>query len=224
MIHSTKLHTVGNTETPGDAFGKDFRADITALLSKILDQAGVGPVIMWGDWAMLYYGIPMGVNELHLLVPDDKLQKSHAALKSAGYKDEPFVIQESHGLLDPNIRWEELGSKPLRVVGKLNYGQARLPVIIHKYSSAGKTFDVEMAASWKKCAGLAVPPLKELGKSFLRAYFGLRRSGATSMTQGTLGVWIASVKGYGYTPLGIDAMKGVPGVDEEMKLYWERGY
>jgi hypothetical protein len=62
MIHSTKLHTVGNTQTQGDAFAKDFRAEISTLLTKVLDKAGVGPAIMWGDWAMLYYGVPMGVN------------------------------------------------------------------------------------------------------------------------------------------------------------------
>lgn len=133
MIHSTKLHTVSNTETPGDAFAKEFRDEITTLLSNILDQAGVGTAIMWGDWAMLYYGVPIGVNlgfstdtnlsfltwrnlrqDLHLLVPDDQLQKAHAALILAGYKEEPLVIEESHGLLDPNIRWEELGCEPHR--------------------------------------------------------------------------------------------------------------
>jgi hypothetical protein len=152
-------------------------------------------------------------------------------------------MEQSHGLLDPNIRWEELGCQPRRFgepfqsisspasrteqarsVGRLKYGRAPLPIIIQNYSSAGKTFDRKMVMSWTKCAGLAVPPLKDLGKSFLRAFFGLRRSGATSRTEGIISVWIASLKGYGYTPLGVTAMKGVPGVDKEMQVYWERGY
>lgn len=110
------------------------------------------------------------------------------------------------------------------LVGKLRYGRERLPILTQDYSSAGKSFDKKMAGSWETCAVLAVPPLKDLGKSFLRAYFGLRRSGATSRTEGILSMWIVSVKGYGYTPLGADAMKGVPGIDEEMQLHGERGY
>ena len=62
MVHSTKLQTVGDTETPGDVLTDALRATISKNLSAALDQAGVGPIVMWGEWAMLYYGVPINEN------------------------------------------------------------------------------------------------------------------------------------------------------------------
>jgi hypothetical protein len=62
MVHSTKLHTVDNTETPGNAFSEKLRADLSTRLSCVLEQAGAGPLVLWGEWAMLYYGIPVAAN------------------------------------------------------------------------------------------------------------------------------------------------------------------
>ncbi|KAH6877386.1 hypothetical protein BKA70DRAFT_1346315 [Coprinopsis sp. MPI-PUGE-AT-0042] len=225
MVHSTKLHTVNNTETPGDAFSEKLRADLSALLLTVLDQAGVGPVVLWGEWAMLYYGVPVAANDLHILVPDEELEIAHTALLSAGYKDEPAEIHEHHGLLDPNIRWEELGCPARRFVNaKLHYERALLPIVVQNYSSTANIFTKASAASFDKCGGLAIPPLHVLGQSFLRAMFKLRRSEATSRAESVVQWWVASVKDTGYTPLGSGAMKGVEGIDEEMELFWERGY
>jgi hypothetical protein len=106
----------------------------------------------------------------------------------------------------------------------LRYEQACLPILVQSYSSAGDTFTKAPTASFDTCGGLAVPPLHVLGQSFLRALFKLRRSGATSRAESVAQWWIASVKDTGYTPLGKGAMKGADGMDEEMQVFWERGY
>jgi hypothetical protein len=67
MVHSTKLQTIGGKETPGDVLTDELRADIWKNLCSALDQAGVGPIVMWGEWAMLYYGVPINENVGSLL-------------------------------------------------------------------------------------------------------------------------------------------------------------
>ena len=52
---------------------------------------------------------------MHILVPDDRLEVAYNAMKAAGYKDWPFELQEDYGLLDPNIRWDELGAPARRM-------------------------------------------------------------------------------------------------------------
>ncbi|TEB26804.1 hypothetical protein FA13DRAFT_993954 [Coprinellus micaceus] len=149
MVHSTKLQTIGGKETPGDVLTDELRADIWKNLCSALDQAGVGPIVMWGEWAMLYYGVPINENHLHILVPDDQLEVAYDAMKASGYKDWPFELQEDYGLLDPNIRWAELGAPARRMFGDLHNERAHLPVVLQNYASAASTFDKETAATFE---------------------------------------------------------------------------
>jgi hypothetical protein len=60
MGHSTKLHTP--TQTAGDIFPETLRQDISTHLTNIFAQSKIGPVILWGEWALLYYGVPVAEN------------------------------------------------------------------------------------------------------------------------------------------------------------------
>ena len=195
MVHEPRLHTVDNTQTPGDGFSEKLRTHISELLSDVLSNAGVHSLVMWGECATLYYGVPMGVNNLHVLVPDDQLEASCDALLSAGYRDEPFEIQEGNGLLDPNIRWEELGPARQFVNDKLHWHKYPLRVLLQNRSAAGATFTSSDPSSFPdRCGGLIVPPLQILAQSFLGALHKLREAGTTSRTQDILSVWISAVK------------------------------
>ncbi|KAL6299589.1 hypothetical protein BKA93DRAFT_583935 [Sparassis latifolia] len=113
MGHSTKLLTP--TQTVGDIFTDQLRQDVSAYLTGVLAQSGIGPIILWGEWAMLYYGVPISPNHMHLLVPDDQLETAYEVLLSAGYKDSPLPLIPVISSLDPNIRWEELGCPAHRI-------------------------------------------------------------------------------------------------------------
>ncbi|KZT03869.1 uncharacterized protein LAESUDRAFT_751460 [Laetiporus sulphureus 93-53] len=220
MGHSTKLLTP--TQTVGDIFHDELRQNVSAKLTSVLAQSGIGPIILWGEWALLYYGVPICEHHMHLLVPDDQLEAAYEALLAAGYEDSPPVLLPMVTSSDPNIHWEELGCPAHQVVGDLRHRKSRVKILIQDYSAAAGTFDDADPSSFEQCAGLAIPPLPLLAESFLRAYFQVR--GSHSRLCDMLRVWIASVKECGYSPLGVDAMRGVPGIDDAMALYWERGY
>ncbi|KAL6303299.1 hypothetical protein BKA93DRAFT_929191 [Sparassis latifolia] len=220
MGRSSKLLTP--TQTVGDIFTDLLLQDVSAKLTSVLAQSGIGPIILWGEWAMLYYGVPISDNHMHLLVPDDQLETAYRVLLAAGYKDSPLPLIPVISSLDPNIRWEELGCPAHRIVGDLSHGRTHLAILIQNYSAAASTFDDANPGSFEHCAGLAIPSLPLLGESFLRTYF--KSSDCRSRVRSILAVWCASVKLSGYAPLGVDAMRGVPGINEGMALYWERGY
>ncbi|PCH38496.1 hypothetical protein WOLCODRAFT_149433 [Wolfiporia cocos MD-104 SS10] len=222
MGHSTKLLTP--TQTVGDIFTNQLREDVSAKLTGVLAQASIGRIVLWGEWAMMYYGVPVWDNHMHLLVPDDQLENAYKVLLAAGFKDSPPILIPMVNSLDPNIRWEELGCPAYRVVGDLCHGKTPLKILIQNYSAAASTFDDADPGSFEQCAGLAIPSLLLLGQSFLRTYFRLVSSKSKSRTRGMLRVWCASVKLSGYSPLGVDAMRDVPGIDDAMALYWKRGY
>ncbi|PCH35334.1 hypothetical protein WOLCODRAFT_156027 [Wolfiporia cocos MD-104 SS10] len=209
---------------PRDIFTDQLREDVSAKLTVVLTQAGIGPIVLWGEWAMMYYGVPIWDNHMHLLVPDDQLENAYKVLLAAGFKDSPPTLIPQVNPLDPNIRWEELGCPAYRVVGDLCHGRTPLKILIQNYSAAASTFDKIDPDSFAQCAGLAIPALSLLGQSFLRAYFKPVNSKSKSRTRGILGVWCASVKLSGYSPLGVDAMRDVSEIDDTMRLYWERGY
>ncbi|GBE77380.1 hypothetical protein SCP_0102530 [Sparassis crispa] len=104
MGHSTKLLTP--TQTVGDIFSDEFRQKLPAKLTNVLAQSGVGPIILWGECAMLYYGVPVSQNHMHLLVPDDQLETAYKVLLAAGYKDSPLPLIPIVSSRDPNTRWE----------------------------------------------------------------------------------------------------------------------
>ncbi|GBE84792.1 hypothetical protein SCP_0607720 [Sparassis crispa] len=173
---------------------------------------------------MLYYGVPVIQNHMHLLVPDDQLETAYKVLLAAGYKDSPLPLIPMVSSRDPNTHWEELGCPAYRMV-LLRDGKRSLIILIQNYSAAASTFDDANPSSFEQCAGLAIPPLPLLGQSFLRTYFTyFKSSGRKSRVSSILQVWCASVKLSGYAPLGVDAMRGVPGISDAMTLYWERGY
>ncbi|KZT64374.1 hypothetical protein DAEQUDRAFT_815000 [Daedalea quercina L-15889] len=211
-----------STQTSGDVFTDKLRKDVSAHLTGILAQAGIGPIILWGEWAMLYYGVPVSQNHIHILVPDDQLEIAYKTLLEAGYRDSPQEFIPPVNSLDPNLRWEELGCPAYRVVATGNVLNG--PVLIQNYSAAGGIFGEEDLSLFEQCAGLSIPPLSIIAQSFLRMYFKLAASKPKSRTRSMLGVWCAYVKFYGYSPLGTEAMSGVPGIDDAMVQYWERGY
>lgn len=132
-----------------------------------------------------------------------------------------------------------------------------LCVLLQGYSAAGSTFYVpssddetlevgqEDPRTFPQRAGISIPSLETLARSFLRSYFALlrkRNAAKTALKEASpevplppvprtlsiLRVWISYVKLYGYHPLGEIAMRIggslAPGIDEEMATYWERGF
>ena len=98
-------------------------------------------------------------------------------------------------------------------------------MLLQNFSVGGATFTKADVAAFECCAGLSIPPLQTVGESFVKAYFKVKRSeDATSSLLSILNVWCSSVKHTGYSPLGDDGLEGVSNLDEEMKLYWTRGY
>ncbi|OBZ72181.1 hypothetical protein A0H81_07835 [Grifola frondosa] len=103
--------------------------------------SGIDPVILWGEWAMLYYGVPISDNHMHLVVPDDQLKTAYEVLLAAGYKDPGHPLIPTVNTLDPNVHWEQLGCPAHRIAGDLAIGKTTLGVLIQNYCAAVSTFD-----------------------------------------------------------------------------------
>ncbi|KAJ3554145.1 hypothetical protein NM688_g3258 [Phlebia brevispora] len=141
-LEQCSIYTIHEHEvTAGDVFTDELREEISTKLTGVLAQAGVGPIVLWGEWAMMYYGIPTIYNHMHLLVPDDQLETAYRTLLAAGYKDTPSVLLPVTNSHDPNTRWARLGSPAYRVAhDNFSKGPSLFKILLQNYSAARSTF------------------------------------------------------------------------------------
>ncbi|KDR78853.1 hypothetical protein GALMADRAFT_154764 [Galerina marginata CBS 339.88] len=159
-MDKTKIHLVSGLEFPGAAIN-DWLWDEISVITDTLEKGGIGPIVAWGDFALIYYGIPTVCTNYFFLVPDACVAPAHQALLDIGYVDNPTPrgIRSMPGDRQNVPSFEILS--PIR--------NNHLRRFAFEGFSTCPLFNKIDLKIFEKRSGLAIPPLRTLAHSFAAA-------------------------------------------------------
>ena len=77
MIHSSVLRLEDGCTEEGALYRSQQARDIFSLFTGALSGRDIGPIIAWGDFSLLYYGVPTAISVSVGVLPVLRMLKRH---------------------------------------------------------------------------------------------------------------------------------------------------
>ncbi len=211
--------------------------------TRVLSGAGIGPVIAWGDIAMIFYAIPTvyAVNTLpNTASPRTQptacrdatfssriadLRMRVKALPAEGYVDEAFTLCSMDRSWCPLLRNACMrftlfiqGSQLIIYLRQSTMSRSLLAPFLTRIVSCSARVRQDRYDRVQQIGGIVFPPLLTLALSFLHALSRSKWDTKGMGLRSLLSCWCGYTKSYGYKPLGCDVMEGQL-LDENLMSY-----